>query len=170
MSVAPPDIARSTLGLHSLEQYEPLIGAAAAERILKKADQVRTQHVVHISSTFYGGGVTEILTPLTLLMNAVGIETGWRMIQGTPAFFSCTKKLHNTLQGENVEFSDAEKAIYEQVTFENSLRLHLEDCDAVIVHDPQPLLLIKQFAEREMPWLWQCHVDLSAPDPAVWNY
>ena len=57
-------------------------------------------HLVHISSTFYGGGVTEILTPLTLMMNAMGIETGWRMIQRTPAFFACTKKLHNTLQGE----------------------------------------------------------------------
>src|SRR4051794_11714365 len=151
MSVAPPDIARSTLGLHSLEQYEPLIGAAAAERILKKADQVRTQHVVHVSSTFYGGGVTEILTPMTLLMNAVGIETGWRMIQGTPAYFACTKKLHNALQGESVELSEAEKAIYEKVVFENALRLDLEECDAVIVHDPQPLPLIKHFGEREIP-------------------
>jgi trehalose synthase len=48
--------------LHSLEHYEPIIGAAAAERILGKADRVRTMKVAHISSTFYGGGVTEILT------------------------------------------------------------------------------------------------------------
>jgi trehalose synthase len=170
MSTPPADVEKSTLGLRELTQYEPLIGAAATDRIFKKADRVRTQHVVHISSTFYGGGVSEILTPLTLLMNAIGIETGWRMIQGTPAFFSCTKKLHNTLQGENVSFSENEKAIYEQVAFENALRLHLEDCDAVIVHDPQPLPLVKHFAEREMPWLWQCHVDLSSPNPAVWNY
>src|SRR5215208_7939128 len=63
MSVASPAVERSTLGLHALEQYEPLIGAAVTARIFKKADRIRTQHVVHVSSTFYGGGVTEILTP-----------------------------------------------------------------------------------------------------------
>ena len=68
-------VQRSTLGLHSLEQYEPLIGAATVERIAAKADRVRTMRVAHISSTFYGGGVTELLTPLTLMMNAAGIET-----------------------------------------------------------------------------------------------
>jgi trehalose synthase len=170
MSLMNTAVQRSTLGLHSLEHYEPLIGAAAAERILRKADRVRTMRIGHISSTFYGGGVTEILTPLTLMMNAMGIETDWHLLQGTPGFFSCTKKLHNTLQGENVEFSDAERAIYEEVVFENATRLHLEDYDAIIVHDPQPLPLILHYADRETPWLWQCHVDLSSPYPPVWNY
>src|SRR5258708_18875330 len=86
-------VEKATLGLHWLGQYQPLIGQAAAERIFRKADRLRGAHVVHVSSTFYGGGVTEILTPLTLMMNAIGIETGWRQIQGTPAFFNCTKKL-----------------------------------------------------------------------------
>ncbi len=163
-------VERATLGLHSLEQYEPLIGREATERIHKKADRVRGAHVVHISSTFYGGGVTEILTPLTLMMNATGIETGWRLLQGTPAFFGCTKKLHNALQGEAIDFSPEEQAIYQEVVYENAQRLHLQDCDAIIVHDPQPLPLIAHFEPRHMPWLWQCHVDLSTPDRAVWNY
>src|SRR4051812_7765513 len=170
MSEIAPVVERSRLGLHTLEQYEPLIGAAVTERIAKKADRVRTQHVVHVSSTFNGGGVSEILTPLTLMMNAMGIETGWRLIQGTPGFFSCTKKIHNALQGEKVSFSDAEKSVYEEVVAENALRLHLDECDAVIVHDPQPLPLIRHFADRDMPWLWQCHIDLSSPDRAAWDY
>jgi trehalose synthase len=163
-------VAASTLGLHSLEQYEPLIGAEATRRISRKAETVRALHVVHVSSTFYGGGVTEILTPLTLMMNTLGIETGWRMIQGTPGFFNSTKKLHNALQGQTVELSDTDKAIYEQVVFENALRLHIDECDAVIVHDPQPLPLVRHFPERDMPWIWQCHVDLSSPDPSTWKY
>jgi trehalose synthase len=170
MSVAAREIGRSTLGLHSIEQYEPLIGAAVVDRINRKAQGVRTQRVVHVSSTYYGGGVAEILTPLTLLMNAIGIETGWRMIQGTNDFFSCTKKLHNTLQGQNGGFSDAEKAIYEQVILENALRLHFDDCDSVVVHDPQPLPLVKHFENRDISWLWQCHIDLSSPNSAVWTY
>ena len=65
MSGPLPVLEKSTLGLHTLEQYEPLIGAEATERIAKKADRVRTQLVAHISSTFYGGGVSEILPPDT---------------------------------------------------------------------------------------------------------
>jgi trehalose synthase len=170
MSMLSSTVQRSILGLHALEQYEPLIGAATIERIATKADGVRTMRVAHISSTFYGGGVTELLTPLTLMMNAIGIETDWHLIQGTPGYFGCTKKLHNTLQGQNLDFSDAEKTIYEQVVFENSTRLHLDDCDAIIVHDPQPLPLITHFVDREMPWLWQCHVDLSSPYAPAWSY
>jgi trehalose synthase len=170
MSLETPPVEKSTLGLHTLEDYAPLIGAPAVERIARKAQRVRSREIVHVSSTFYGGGVAEILTPLTLMMNAIGIDTDWRLIQGTPAFFSCTKKFHNTLQGENVELSDAEKEIYEQVVFENATRLQLEECDAVVVHDPQPLPLIGHFADRRVPWLWQCHIDLSSPNPAVWDY
>jgi trehalose synthase len=168
MSVTTSEIG--TLGLHSLDSYVPLIGAATIERILRKAERLRTLHAVHISSTFYGGGVTEILTPLTLMMNALGIETGWRLVQGTPEFFTCTKKLHNMLQGDAVDFADEEKAIYEQVTFENAMRLHIDDCDAVIVHDPQPLPLVTQLREADTRWIWQCHVDLSSPNAMVWNY
>src|SRR5262249_15879162 len=70
----------SGLGLHAIEDYAPLVGAQAVERIVRKAERLRTFHAVHISSTFYGGGVTELLTPLTLTMNTLGIATGWRMI------------------------------------------------------------------------------------------
>jgi hypothetical protein len=63
MSLMSSADQRSTVGLHSLEQYEPLIGAATAERFLRKTDRVRTMRVAHVSSTFHDGGVTEILTP-----------------------------------------------------------------------------------------------------------
>jgi trehalose synthase len=104
------------------------------------------------------------------MMNAIGIEAGWRQIQGTPAFFACTKKMYNALQGDRLAFSEEEKAIYEQVILENATRFHLTDCDAIAIHDPQPLPMIGHFPERSMPWLWQCHIDLSAPDAAAWNY
>jgi len=104
------------------------------------------------------------------MMNALGIATGWRQIQGTPAFFDCTKKFHNALQGESVAISAAEKAVYEQVVFENATRLHLDGCDAVVIHDPQPLPLVTNFGSRSKPWFWQCHIDVSTPDPATWTY
>ena len=67
--------------LTDLEDYQPLIGSEAVERIRGKADALRGIHLVHVNSTFYGGGVAEILSSLTLLMNSVGLKAGWRVIQ-----------------------------------------------------------------------------------------
>ena len=159
-----------TLGLHWIEDYSSLIGVEAVERILTKAGRLRSARIGHVSSTLYGGGVAEILTPLTLLMNTMGIATGWHVIQGTPEFFSSTKKIHNGLQGAHVELSSNEKAIYEEIIVENALRLHLKGHDAIIVHDPQPLPLIRHLRDNRVPWIWQCHIDLSEPHPPAWNY
>lgn len=94
-----PNVERSTLGLYALQTYEPLIGADAVNRILCKAAEIQTMRIAHISSTFYGGGVTEILTPLTLMMNAAGIETDWHLVQGTPAFFGPYKEASQYVAG-----------------------------------------------------------------------
>jgi len=69
----------------------------AVERILTKARRLYSAaRIGQVSSTLYGGGVMEILTPL--LMNTMGIATGCHVIQGTPEFFSSTKKIPNGLQ------------------------------------------------------------------------
>lgn len=154
--------------LTSVEDYESLIGGEAAERLLKKAEALHDMHVVNVNSTYYGGGVAEILSSLTLLMNASGIRTGWRVIQGRPDFFSITKKMHNALQGGDIQLTDLKVQIYEEVAYENAARLHI-DHDVVIVHDPQPLPLIRHF-RKKAPWVWRCHVDLSNPHPGVWEY
>jgi trehalose synthase len=151
-----------------LEDYEPLVGKEAIDRVRKKAETLRDLHVAHINSTYYGGGVAELLSPLTLLMNDLGIKTGWRLIQGSPDFFSITKKMHNALQGGEINLSDRKTKIYEEVIYENTIRNHL-DHDTVIVHDPQPLLMINHYRRRG-PWVWRCHVDLSAPNRKLWHY
>ncbi|MFN3745882.1 MAG: glycosyltransferase [Hyphomicrobiaceae bacterium] len=157
-----------TFRLSSIEDYEPFIGGESVERILRKADRLRDMHVVNINSTYYGGGVAELLSSLTLLMNAAGIKTGWRVIEGRPDFFSVTKKMHNALQGAQINLTPLKKQIYEEVIYENAVRMHL-DHDVVIVHDPQPLPIIQHYRKRS-PWVWRCHVDLSQPNPELWQY
>ena len=159
---------QSTFTLITVEDYEPLVGAETVERILTKAAKLRDLHVVNVNSTYYGGGVAELLSSLTLLMNAAGITTGWRVIQGRPDFFSITKKMHNALQGADLNLSDLKRSIYEEVVFENAARMHI-DHDVVIVHDPQPLPLINHF-RKKTPWIWRCHVDLSQPHQELWDY
>jgi len=151
-----------------IEDYHPLIGEEALARILKKAKPLQDLHVVNVNSTYYGGGVAELLGSMTILMNSVGIKTGWRVIQGSPDFFSITKKMHNALQGGEINLTDRKKQIYEEVVYENAIRTHLEH-DLVIIHDPQPLPMIDHYRKRG-PWIWRGHVDLSAPHPELWNY
>lgn len=151
-----------------LEDYEPLVGAETVDRIKKKADALKGLHVANVNSTYYGGGVSELLRSLTLLMNNVGIKTGWRVIQGAPDFFSITKKMHNALQGEEINLSCRKCDIYEEVILENAIRNHL-DHNMVIVHDPQPLAMIDHY-KKKGPWIWRCHVDLSQPNKELWKY
>jgi trehalose synthase len=152
----------------NIEDYEPYIGGESVERIIRKADMLKDYHVIHVNSTYYGGGVAELLSPLTLLMNSVGIKAGWRVIQGAPDFFSITKKMHNGLQGGEINLSDRKKEIYEQTVLENSIRNHF-DHDLVVVHDPQPLPLINCY-QKKCPWVWRCHIDLSNPNSELWRY
>lgn len=151
-----------------LVNYEKLVGAHTVDRISKKAEKLKDFDVAHINSTYYGGGVAEILSSLTLLMNSVGIKTEWRVIQGSPDFFSITKKVHNALQGEKLNLSRRKTDIYESVIYENSLRNHLNH-DLVIIHDPQPLGMINHY-KKHCPWVWRCHLDLSCPNKRLWNY
>jgi len=154
--------------LVSLDDYIPLVGEETVARIAAKARRLRDLHVVNVNSTYDGGGVAELLSSLTLLVNACGIRTGWRVIQRRPDFFSITKKFHNALQGAEINFTELERSIYEEVVFENAQRMHF-DHDVVIVHDPQPLPLVRHYRKKS-PWIWRCHIDLSSPNPEVWDY
>lgn len=152
----------------SLDDYEPLIGPEVLDRIHKKAEQSKGIHVVNVNSTYYGGGVAQLLGSTTLLFNSLGIKSGWRVIQGSPDFFSVTKKMHNALQGGQIRLTEQKKRIYEDVVQENVLRTHLAH-DLVIIHDPQPLPMIGHYRKRG-PWIWRCHVDLTSPNRELWAY
>jgi len=151
-----------------LEDYKRFVGEETIRRIEEKAESLRDLHVVNVNSTYYGGGVSQLLSSLTLLMNSIGIKTGWRAVHGPPDFFSVTKKIHNALQGAAVNLTERKMRIYEDVVYENAVRNHLEH-DLVIVHDPQPLPMINHY-RKKTPWIWRCHVDLSNPHQEVWQY
>jgi trehalose synthase len=167
-AVPSADGERPAFRLVTVGDYEPLVGGATVERLAQKAERLRDVHVANVSSTYYGGGVAEILSSLTLLMNTSGIRTGWRVIEGRPDFFSITKRMHNALQGGDINLTDLKMSIYEEVVYENAVRNHL-DHDLVIVHDPQPLPIIRHY-RRRAPWIWRCHVDLSNPNAELWSY
>src|SRR5215207_6908629 len=126
-----------------LTRYQPLIGVRATDRLLRKARRLSGLKVLHINSTRQGGGVAEILSSLTPLMNDIGIATEWAVIEASPEFFAFTKDLHNGLQGEAITPARASMTLHEDGTLTNAETMRLEDFDVIIVHDPQPLPLIE---------------------------
>jgi trehalose synthase len=154
--------------METVQDYEPFIGAKAVDRIVDKGRRLSDRSVAHINSTYYGGGVAGILSSLTLLMRSLGLEAEWRAIQGPPDFFTITKRMHNALQGAPIQLTEIKKEIYEEVAFQNAIRNRF-DHDFVIVHDPQPLPLVR-FSRKRGPWIWRCHIDLSRPSPEIWEY
>ena len=61
----------------TVEDYETHLGAQAVDDLRAKARRLAGLHVVNVNSTYYGGGVAELLSSMTLLMNAGGIAAGW---------------------------------------------------------------------------------------------
>jgi hypothetical protein len=98
-----PCTAQGTQSVSLLKRYQPLVGARASERLLKKARRLDGLKVLHVNSTRQGGGVAEILSSVTPLMNSIGIDAQWPVIDGSPEFFARTKDIHNGLQGDPIE-------------------------------------------------------------------
>jgi len=154
--------------MHSLEDYKEIVGVNVIGEIHRKASRLYGKHILHINSTYQGGGVAEILNSFVPLMNDIGIDAGWRIVHGNPDFFTITKKYHNALQGEPIHFTEMKKQLYMQANENFSTYTHI-DHDCVIIHDPQPLPLIKFYKKRQ-PWIWRCHVDLSDPNERLWEF
>lgn len=152
----------------NLEAYRKIVGDEVISEIYKKTRGLWRKNILHINSTYQGGGVAEILSNLIPLMNYTGINTDWRILHGTPDFFTITKKFHNALQGDKINLTEIKKQIYEETNEKFSTYTHI-DHEVVVVHDPQLLPLIKFYKKRQ-PWVWRCHVDFSNPNPELLDF
>jgi len=152
----------------TIEQFRHIVPDETLSEIYQRAKRLYGKHIVHLNSTYQGGGVAEILYSLVLLMNDVGIDTGWRNLYGSSDFFNVTKKFHNALQGADLNLSERKKSIYLAVNDNFSKFTHLRH-NCVIVHDPQPLALIR-FYRKQQPWIWRCHIDLTDPHSKLWGF
>ena len=151
-----------------LEDFRHIVPDETLAEIYSRAKGLYGKNIVHLNATYQGGGVAEILYSLVLLMNDVGINTGWRILHGSQEFFEITKSFHNALQGANFNLSERKKLLYLQVNENFSKFTHL-DHDCVIVHDPQPLSLIRSYRKHQ-PWIWRCHIDLTNPHEELWDF
>ncbi len=156
----------------SLPQYAEVAGKDVVEHLKQLAQPLQGMRIVHVNATRVGGGVAEILHKMVPLMQELGLDASWEVIQGEPEFYQCTKSFHNTIQGERLNIPDRLLQIYEQTNAETAERLRdqLQEADIVIIHDPQPAAMKAYFPNPKGKWVWRCHIDVSKPFRPVWKY
>lgn len=152
-----------------LQDFVGIVGEEPVNRVRELGDKLKGKSVMHVNSTATGGGVAEILHNLIPLMKDAGLDVHWEVIKGSFEFFNVTKKIHNALQGMNIMLTKEEEHTYLEYNRMNSQSTIL-DTDIVMVHDAQPAALVQFYPEKKNKWIWRCHVDLSTPNLAVWEF
>ena len=151
----------------------------AFERAQEEARQLLDGRVVwNVNSTAQGGGVVELLRPLVAYARGAGVDARWLVIEGSPEFFTITKRIHNHLhgfEGDGGPLGEAERRIYEQVLAQNvaGVAEHVREGDVVVIHDPQPAGMAQALRDAGATVIWRCHVGIEQPNELtrrVWAF
>ena len=158
-----------TNGTNGINEYRPVVGTNEIEEIRMLAGKLEGRKMLNVNSTPEGGGVAEILARLVPLLKSLGIDATWDVIKGGDDFFNVTKIFHNGLHGGKVKLTSKMFEIFESY---NDLNCSLFDkeSDFYIIHDPQPVGLIKMRENFQGHWVWRCHIDVSTPNKRIWDF
>jgi trehalose synthase len=157
------------MSIPKLSDYKEVVGRDVVGELYTLASHVGNRSVKMVNSTAVGGGVAEMLHRVVPLLNELGIETKWEVIKGGADFFDITKAFHNALQGKEGHFEQDIFDTYLAYNEMNYRQMSFEE-DLIVIHDPQPAALIKWQKKRKNKWVWRCHIDMSHPNPQVWDF
>ncbi len=149
--------------LRAIKDYKKFLTKEEYENILEQVEGLRGKKVIHVNATATGGGVAEILKTLVPLEKSTGLKSDWYYLEPDSEFFDITKKLHNSLQGGEKSLSKEEKEYYLNYNRELAERIMKMEPDLLIVHDPQPLPVIKYI--KNIPAISRIHIDSTQPNP-----
>jgi trehalose synthase len=152
-----------------LDDYRAIVGQSHLDTLRFLAKEVHGKTIKMVNSTAVGGGVAEMLNRMVPLLSELEVPTHWDVITGGNDFFEVTKAFHNALQGAPYELTQAAKDIFLMYNEQNRRRMDFGE-DLVVIHDPQPAGLILSRPQSKASWVWRCHIDLSNPNPAVWDF
>lgn len=149
-----------------------------AELGRRSALRLGNSRVWMLSATERGGGVAEMMPRLVGLLDDVGVDARWLVLDpGDPTFFELTKRLHNMIHGlPGIDDLAEARTLFERVSEEasHSLRGHLLAGDVLIVHDPQPAGAAFFLPREQKPHLiWRSHIGVSDPNDhtrAAWEF
>ncbi len=157
------------VGQRSLASYFNVAPIHLLEALDREAEKLRGARILQLNATPYGGGVSELLRSGVPLLRDLGLDVEWHVISGDEPFFRVTKAIHNGLQGDPHDLTDAERDAYLATSARNADLLE-DGWDFVVVHDPQPAAVLPLRGKRNARWVWRCHIETSRPNPATWDF
>jgi trehalose synthase len=152
-----------------LDDYRAIVGQSQLDTLRYLAKEAKGKAIKMVNSTAVGGGVAEMLNRLVPLLSELEVPAHWEVITGGNDFFEITKAFHNALQGAPYALTPAAQDIFLMYNEQNRRRIEFSE-DLVVIHDPQPASLILSRPQTKARWVWRCHLDLSNPNPAVWEF
>ena len=152
-----------------LDDYRAVLGDPEVAELRALAAPLQGRTVQMVNSTAVGGGVAEILTRLVPILQELGLAIRWDVITGGNDFFEITKAFHNALHGGPYDMPPESFEVFLAYNEQNLARLQMEG-ELTVIHDPQPVALIKARRGGSGHWIWRCHIDLSRPNSTVWQF
>ncbi|MGA1793062.1 MAG: glycosyltransferase [Thermoplasmatota archaeon] len=151
-----------------INDYRRFVGYAYIDGLIEKAKAHSGKRYLMVNSTSDGGGVAEMLNSMVPILNHMGVTLEWKVLHGFHEFFQVTKSFHNALQGGEIDLTDEVKRLYLD-TNQEFASYNIFDYDAIVIHDPQPLPLIS-FYDKNQPWIWRLHIDITDPNKELWDF
>jgi len=161
ISVRDPSRFESVIGTERSNDFMAVAGAAT--------ELLRGVSVLNVNSTAAGGGVAEMLHVLLSYVRGIGVDARWAVIEGSPEFFTLTKRIHNHLYGTDGDGGDLDEAaqrVYERTLASEVAELanRVQADDVVILHDPQTAGLAEAATKLGCRVVWRCHVGIDEPN------
>jgi trehalose synthase len=155
--------------MSKIKDYIPIVGESMIEELFLLADRLKGKAVQNINSTSVGGGVAEILVRMLPLLRDLGVNAWWDVIKGNEKFFNITKKIHNALHGVEEALGQEELEYFIEVNRQNAEEV-MRDVDILVIHDPQPIVLVEEKGRMGKKWIWRCHIDFTDPIKEIWDF
>jgi trehalose synthase len=154
-----------------LERFRDVLDDQGYQDLLAlalRAQQLFEGRVVWcVNSTAHGGGVAEMLRSLLAYTRGAGVNTRWMVVEGEPAFFELTKRLHNCLHDASgaIAPGEDERAVYDAVVgpAADELAELVQPGDVVILHDPQTAGMAEAARAAGAAVIWRSHIGVDTP-------
>ncbi len=157
-----------------IDDYKPIVGSSPIEELKLLASKLKGKEVRMISSLITHDGVAEILYRIVPLLAQLGVDTRWHdfKVKGKGRFPQAIERLHHALYSRVEKIDKDDFLIFLETSQSNIERIERMRFygDIMVIHDFQPIALVKKKKEMGNQWVWRCHMDISKPNPEVWRF
>ncbi len=160
------------LSNRSLNEYEPIVGAAALQRLRELAEPFNGLRVLHVTSPGANNAVRTLLDCAVPLMHDLGLDVSWQQVRMPGDVWDMDQDLRRALSGYPVKWT-AEREAEWWLFNEGNAEQFDQDYDMVVVHHTGSVGLlpaVTRLRGGRPPgvWAWHSHRDYRAANFQAW--